>query len=116
MLKDILHSPDVQAAALFCLSACLGQFLHFVKKWAEGQEWVLSNLRRTIGAAIGNIGGMVVFIQTGVLGPLMALPNGMFAVAMFGFINGFSLDSALNKGTKKIWTDEERAAAAEKGT
>ncbi|MDA8260208.1 MAG: hypothetical protein M0Z99_32020 [Betaproteobacteria bacterium] len=109
-IKTILANPDVLAALIFCIAAVIGQMLHAVKKWADGESWVLSNFRRTIGAVIGNMVGMVVFIQTGVLGPIMAQPNGLFALILFGVTNGFTSDSALNKGTRKVLTDDERAA------
>lgn len=113
MIANLLKNPDVLAALIFCAAALAGQVLHGLKKWGDGEDWMLSNFRRTVGAMIGNIGGMAVFIQTGVLGPLMAVPNGTFALILFGFMNGFTSDSALNKGSKKIWSDDERAAAQE---
>ena len=114
-LKQVFDNPDVAAALIFCAAAAVGQAMHAVKKWADGTTdclfgWFRSNLRRTVGAAIGNVGGMLVFIQTGVLGPLLALPNGWWAIVLFGFMNGFSTDSALNSATRKAWSDEERAA------
>lgn len=109
MIQSILKNPDVIAALVFCASALTGQVFHAVKKWAEGYDWIMGSPRRTVGAVIGNLGGMIVFIQTGVLGPLMAMPNGMFAIFLFGFMNGFTSDSALNASAKKIWSEAERA-------
>ncbi len=111
MIQTLLKNPDVLAAVLFIAAAFAGQVLHALKKWGDGEEWVLSNPRRTVGAVVGNMVGMVVFIQTGVLAPIMAQPNGLFALVMFGLTNGFTSDSALNKGTRKVFTDEEREAA-----
>lgn len=112
-LKQIFDNPDVSAALIFCVSASIGQIMHALKKWADGEvesafQWVTGNIRRTVGAVIGNIGGMVVFIQTGVLGPLLALPNGWWAIFLFGFMNGFSADSALNKSSRAAWSESER--------
>ncbi len=108
MIQTALKNPDALAALIFCAAALGGQVLHAIKKWCDGEDWVLSNLRRTVGAVIGNMVGMVVFIQTGVLAPIMAQQNGLFAIVLFGIYNGFSADSALNKGTRKVLTEDER--------
>ena len=114
--KQIFDNADVAAAILFCLSAGIGQVTHGVKKWADGEvdcilSWYTKNIRRTVGAAIGNGAGMLIFIQTGVLGPVMSMPNGWWAICLFGFMNGFSSDSALNKATRTAWTPEQRDSA-----
>ena len=113
VIDMIFRNENAIAAMIFCASAGIGQILHAVKRWSDGDvdsplAWLTSGLRRTVGAVIGNIGGMVVFIQTGVLGPMLALPNGWWAIFLFGFMNGFTADSALNKGVRSAWTDAER--------
>lgn len=115
-IKQIFDNPDAAAAIIFCVSATIGQVMHAVKKWADGEvasplAWITSGLRRTVGALMGNLGGMIVLIQTGVLGPVLALPNGWWAIFLFGFMNGFTADSALNKTTRAAWTPEQRNAA-----
>lgn len=105
VITRIFENPDALAALIFCCSAGVGQIMHALKKWADGDvdspfAWLTSGLRRTVGAMIGNLGGMIVFVQTGVLGPLLAMPNGWWAIFLFGFMNGFTADSALNKATK----------------
>ena len=105
MWQAMLKNPDIVATLFFCIAASVGQILHAIKKWSDGEvnspvEWLTVNLRHTVGAVIGNLGGMLVFIQTGVLGPLMAMPNGMFALILFGFMNGYTVDSGLNKVTR----------------
>lgn len=111
-LGQIFDNPDVAAAIIFIIAAGAGQVLHAVKKWAEGEvdcvlDWYRKNARRTVGAVIGNGAGMLIFIQTGVLGPMLQLPNGWWALILFGFMNGFSTDSALNKATHAA-EDEKR--------
>lgn len=106
MLKSILSNPDVFATVVFCLAAGAGQLLHAFKKWGEGTveslgEWLFDNPRRSVAAVIGNLAGMLVFVQTGVLGPMTGLPNGWWAVVLFGFMNGYSADSALNRASKQ---------------
>lgn len=115
-IKQIFDNPDVAAAIIFCLSALPGQVLHGIKKWADGEvdcilSWYTQNGRRTVSALIGNAAGMLIFIQTGVLTPIYQAPNGWWALVLFGFMNGFSADSALNKAQRAQWTDEQRAAA-----
>jgi hypothetical protein len=112
-LLSIVDNKDVIAAAIFCLSAAFGQCMHAVKKWADGDvhspvAWLIGNVRRTVGAFIANAGGMLLFIQTGVLGPLMAAPSGWWALFLFGFMNGFTADSALNKATREVWDADKR--------
>lgn len=112
-LRSIFDNPDAAAAIIFCLSAAVGQTLHAIKKWADGEtsspfSWLTTGLRRTVGAVIGNLGGMLVFIQTGVLGPILALPNGWWAIFLFGFMNGFTADSALNKSARAEWSEDQR--------
>jgi hypothetical protein len=114
-LAQIFQSPDAIAAGLFIASAIAGQLGHGVKQSLEGEttcvDWFRRDLKRTLAAMIGNLFGMIIFIQTGVLGPMLELgPKGFFAIILFGISNGFSSDSALNKSTRASWTDEERAA------
>lgn len=102
--QQISSNADIHAAIVFCVAAAIGQFAHAMKKWGDGEvgspfEWLTTNLRHTVSAAIGNLGGMILFIQTGVLGPMTAQAEGWWAIFLFGFMNGFSTDSALNKTT-----------------
>lgn len=113
MIANVFSGNEATAAVIFCVSAGFGQILHAVKRWADGDvespiAWLTTGIRRTIGAIIGNMGGMILFIQTGVLGPILAMPNGYWAVFLFGFMNGFTADSALNKGVRSAWSEEER--------
>lgn len=105
IIHQMLNSADFMAAMLFCSAAVLGQVSHSVKKWGEGEApcafyYLTTSIRRTVGAVFGNVGAMVVFIQSGVLGPMMGLPNGWWAITLFGFMNGFSANSALNRVKK----------------
>lgn len=106
IINRIFENQDALAALIFCCSAGIGQVMHALKKWADGDvdgpfAWLTTGLRRTVGALIGNLGGMIVFVQTGVLGPLLTMPNGWWAIFLFGFMNGFTADSALNKATRE---------------
>ena len=112
-LQAILNDKTTINAVIFCLAAALGQVLHAVKKWADGEvsnplDWITQSARHSISALIGNMGGMIAFIATGVLDPLT--PGGLI---IFGLMNGFTADSALNKATRATWTPEQRAAKNE---
>lgn len=109
-LQAILNDTTTINAIIFCLAAALGQVLHAVKKWADGEvdnplEWVTQSARHSVSAMIGNLGGMIAFVATGVLDPMT--PG---ALVIFGLMNGFTADSALNKASRTAWTDVERAA------
>lgn len=110
-IQAILNDKTTINAVIFCLAAALGQVLHAVKKWADGEvnnplDWITNSLRHTVSALIGNMGGMIAFIATGVLDPMT--PG---ALLIFGLMNGFTADSALNKATRAAWTPEQRDAA-----
>lgn len=102
-LQQVFDNKDFVAALIFIGAAGVGQFFHAVKKWAMDKnvdcmmDWFTKDKKRTVLAIFGNLGGMVVFIGTGVLGPILVQPNGWWALILFGFTNGFSADSALNK-------------------
>lgn len=107
-IQTVLADPSVRNAAWFATAAVAGQTLHAVKKWAEGEAWVMANFRRTVGAVCGNIAGIVGFVSTGALDDMTKIGT----VIALGVFMGFSADSALNKGARAEWTPEERAAKA----
>lgn len=105
-IQTVLKDPSVLNAAVFCIAAVGGQILHTVKKWTEGEAWVMENWKRTVGAVTGNLIGMIGFISTGVLDDMTKIAS----VIALGIFMGFSADSAINKGTRTEWTPQERAA------
>jgi hypothetical protein len=105
--QTVLKDPSVLNATVFCAAAFAGQGLHHVKKWAEGEDWTMANFRRTVGALAGNVAGMLGFVATGALDDMAKIGT----VIALGAFMGFSADSALNKGSRKEWTDEERKAS-----
>lgn len=108
--QKVLDDPSVLNATLFCIAATFGQVLHAVKKWADGFEWVFTNPRRTVGAVVANVGGMVGFISTGALSDIPQIGT----VIALGIFMGLSADSVLNKGSQVIWDDARRAKEAAK--
>jgi len=112
-IQAIMNEQSTINAIIFCLAAAVGQVLHAIKKWADGEvesplDWITQRARSTISAVIGNMGGMIAFVATGVLDPMT--PGSLI---IFGLMNGFTADSALNKATRSAWTPEQRATAAE---
>lgn len=111
IIQSIFSNNDFVAATIFCIGATLGQIFHGIKKWAEGtvdtfSGFMTGNAKRTVSSAISNLGGMLIVVQTGVLGPMITLPNGWWAIFMFGLTNGFSIDSAVNRAAKKVETQD----------
>jgi len=108
--QKVLQDQSVLNAVAFGSSAIFGQVLHALKKWAEGEAWILANARRTVGAVIANFVAIAGFISTGALDEITKIAT----VLALGLFMGFSADSALNKGgSRVVWTDEERAAKKE---
>lgn len=103
--QTVLRDPSVLNATAFCLAAFGGQGLHYIKKWAEGEDWVFANVRRTVGALASNVAGMLGFVSTGALDDMTKIGT----VIALGAFMGFSADSAFNKGERKQWSEAERA-------
>jgi len=101
-----LKDPSILNAVVFCACAGIGQILHAVKKWTEGYQWVTANPRQTVAAIIGNMTGMFGFISTGSLDEISKIGT----VVSLGIFMGLSADSVLNKGSKEVWTQEQREA------
>lgn len=105
-IQTVLKDPSVLNATVFCAAAVAGQVLHGVKKWAEGYQWVLTNPKATTGAVIANLMGMVGFISTGALDEITKIGT----IIALGLFMGLSADSAINKGSQVVWSEEERKA------
>jgi len=104
--QKVLQDQSVLNAVAFASAAIGGQVLHALKKWAEGEEWIMANVRRTIGAVVANFVAIAGFISTGALDSMPKIAT----VLALGLFMGFSADSAINKGGgRRPWTDEERA-------
>ena len=106
--KALLH------AGLYIVAAFAGQLFYAVKQWADGEVdcvWhqFSTNPRRTVGAVIGNMTGMVTIVAAL---DLSAMP--MSAVVIMAFLQGISADSVLNKSKRIVWSDAERVAAGAK--
>ena len=113
--QQIFDNKEFVAAVLFAWSALIGQMFHAVKKSLEDDmdciHWFRSDFRRSVAAMIGNFFGVVIFVQSGVVVDVFTGPHGgWWGVILFGLMNGFSADSALNKAQREQWTDEQRAA------
>jgi len=101
----VLSDPSILKATVFTIAAISGQSLHAVKKWSEGEAWVLANIKRTAGAVVTNLMGIIGFVSTGALDGITAMGT-IFALGLF---MGFSADSAINKGAREQWSAAERA-------
>lgn len=106
--QTVLKDPSILKATVFCGAAVAGQIGHVAKKWSEGLAVVLPNLKMTVGAVIANLVGMAGFISTGALDGIQSIGT----VIALGIFMGFSADSAVNRGVRQEWTEEERAQKA----
>jgi hypothetical protein len=105
--QKVLQDQSVLNSVAFASAAVGGQVLHALKKWSEGEAWIMANARRTVGAIIANFVAIAGFISTGALDEITKIAT----VLALGLFMGFSADSAINKGNGRVvWTDEERAA------
>jgi len=119
-IKQIFDNPAVAAAVIFCVAAVIGQIMHGVKKSLDGEvsciEWFSKGIGRTLSAMIGNGGGMLLFIQSGALETVYQGQNGWWHLILFGLMNGFAADSALNKAIasqpKSLSSTTTRAASS----
>lgn len=103
MIQTVVADPGVRNGVLFASAAIVGQILHGVKKWAEGEDIMFSNPKRTVAAIIGNL--------SAILGAMaMGLDNLSISQAILaGATLGLAADSVLNKGERKVWPAEKRA-------
>ena len=116
-MMEILQAAFSKAltanAMLFFAAAAIGQMLHGVQKWTQGEAaspltWFTTNVKATVAAVIVNITAAVTAIQ---LLPIdtMAASACLYA----GVLCGLGSDT-FNKGARAEWTPEQRAAASPK--
>lgn len=101
------------AFAVYCLACLSGQIICATWLWLKKEipcvaDRFMKDPRATTVAVIANI---VAIIGVAMLIPFDAIP--WKAALILGLSQGFNADSALNKNTRKIWTDEERQASLE---
>lgn len=103
-VQSVLQDKSVLNGACYIAGCGIGQGIYWVNRWAVGENWVLVNFKRTVAAVTGNLGIMAGFLS---LGSVDTLSVG--AALFMGVFQGIAADSILNKGSRKIYTDEERA-------
>ena len=113
--------PSTQEAQLFyalMLSGSLGMFASYGVKWAKGEigtclwEYLFhQNMRNTVLSFLTYTGTAMAAIYAGAF---HVGADGIFVgwgmVLWLGALNGFSIDSIVNKGARAVWTPEKRAA------
>lgn len=104
MIQAVVADRAVMNEVLFASSAIVGQILHAIKKWAEGDDVMFSNIRRTVAAIIGNL--------TAIIGAMaMGLGNLDISQAILaGLTLGLAANSVLNRGARREWSKERREA------
>lgn len=110
MARQVLGDGTVQRAHLYLGASVIGMVAHALKQWAVDNTPCITTyfLRQSPGlsfaALIGNLTAGAAMIGTGALdGVSLAAALGL------GLTQGYSADSLINRGTRVIYTDEERA-------
>lgn len=108
--QTVLADPSILNGAVFCVSAVIGQILHSVKQWANGDAdtflgWLTSNPKRTVAAVIGNAGALLTALT------VVGIDNmTLTQIIATGGLLGLSADSIINRGVRPTWSNEGRAA------
>jgi len=111
-ISKALAGPAEVNTIMFIIAALIGQILHGVLKWTQGEAnspvgWFTSNIKATIGAFIANIGITITAIQLLPIDTMTA-----WASLYAGLLCGLGSDT-LNKGARPAWTPEQRATIKE---
>lgn len=93
MTAQQLVDGSVIQLAVYVGSALIGQVLHAVKKWLEGESlsmlgWLRPSPKRVLGSFIGNLALILGFASTGVLDSLS-----LGACIALGLFQGISASS-----------------------
>ncbi len=102
-IQSVLQDKSILNAVVYCAGSVIGQVIFWITRWANNEKWVMVNFKRTVAAVTSNFGVMAGLV---VLVPLDTISLGL---ALFtGITQGIALDSMVNKGTRKVLTEEER--------
>ena len=103
---------EAQQVYALMLSGLVGMAAHYLNKWATGQ--IEGNLwgymfhdhaRNTVLSVTAYIGFALTTVTSGALDGA-----GWFTALWMGATTGFAIDSIANKGTRPVWTPEQKAA------
>lgn len=117
-LERLPSSFEAQIFYAVVLFGVIGMFINYAQRWmkkeisgslinylfCENIRGTMLSISTTIGVGVGAITGGI--FETG-SGEFV----GWFNVMWVSLMNGFMWDSALNKGQRPVWTEEQRAAA-----
>lgn len=114
-LGSLPASAEAQQLYGFMLAGIVGMVAHYVVRWAygqiEGSLWrylFVDSPRRTLLALIGLASLAITAVSTGIF----TTPDGAFTgwanVLWTGLTTGFGSDSVVNKGSRPVWSDEQR--------
>lgn len=107
----LLNQPEGRIAFVLYVVACIvGQFINAAWLWLKREvpcviDRFRKDVRATLVSLITNAGAVA---GVALLMPWEAIP--LQTAIVMGLLQGFSSDSAVNKSTRPIWTEEERAA------
>lgn len=102
-VQTVLQDRTLLNAGCYMVGCFLGQVIFWITRWANDEQWVTANFKRTVAAIGSNIGIMAGFVAMG------SLESAALGTALFvGLTQGIAADSIINKGTRKVFTEEER--------
>ena len=99
------------------LSGVVGMVANYTVKWARGeiagslwQYLFLTQFRATLLSFFGYMGLAITSIAAAIFSTSDGQFVGWATVLWFGATNGFAVDAIANRGDRKAWSPEERAA------
>lgn len=109
-------SFEAQVFYMIVVCGCLGVFFHYAVKWMRKEiagslfKYLFrNNLRGTLLSATLTIGAGAAGIAIGMFEEAGGQFIGWYKALVLAFGNGFFWDVIANKGTRAVWTAEERA-------
>lgn len=118
-LGRLPFTMEAQIWYALLIGGALGMFAHYANGRVKGEiagspldYFLRDNFWRSIGAAGTMAGELFAEIGTGLFTTEAGLFVGWGIVILSGIKSGYLGDSVINKGTRPIWTDAARTAAA----
>lgn len=113
-LGQIPATMEAQQLYALLISGMVGIAAHYLNKWATGQiegnlwDYLFHDHARSTVLSIGAyIGFALTTVTSGALDG-----TGWFTALWMGATTGFAVDAIANKGTRPVWTQEQKTAAA----
>lgn len=113
-LSQLPATMEAQQLYALLLSGIVGMMAHYLNKWATGQiegnllDYLFRDHARNTVLSLGTyVGFALTTVTSGALDGA-----GWFTALWMGATTGFAVDSITNKGSRPVWSDQQRAASA----